>query len=883
MDSHPQSRSRTASSIPPRGPKPLRQSQAHMVPYSDSDTYAHSYPHLSSSSSIPTRNLIEQYESMTSAPSTRKAASGYLITPPVTPAKPAPDKTTVDRGPKAKSPLRRSIQNLVTAFRRRTGTERSSESHSRSPYVDSGSVGLPPTFISPAQLVSNEKPFNSYGCSISQPMMRTGSLLYLTSSLEPGLAAWKHCSATLNSQQNYISVTWITEEGRSSEHIISLVACADVRSITSHQLGEPLKTALVPQDTGPDSLKVFEILFEGRSRERFAAFSVQERAAWVSAIWDVVILDHDKDKARYVEPFFTEAPLGDSRCSWISPKSQNPCLENPLPPIPTQDDHRSASPVFEVSPSKIFPGEDLPRKDATSLGVLNSGHTRVKSPSIANLDRLSVVQQRLAQISKLPGPPALDASLPSRSTRSTEPTTPQDESIAERRNLVERSFSIRSTASLGSNFFIDCYGEQENSQKTSPFLNDPPGKLPRGPENARSLESLPGVKTPSTHRITEFDDVCSNTAPSHPADETSPARSVDLLASSGSCRVNHSEAELGSLHSKVDCMRRFFEGLQETNTRTVQELSHGVSRALAAHQRNNDLGPISAKLDQVLDNQRQVSSALSRTAHDAVNWPTEPTEAKLDDIILLLRRSQGDRDGHDVLASKLEELQHAFRASERNRADQEHQQGDSVRYLNELNHWLEAFVANGTSQIQGVAENVEALCRRLDSGEYNFGAQPNSISTLQATIDRLGTLVNERIGRGSDIEHPMSSEAVVAVITQQRAEHHDVLRALVSEISNEIRGERLRFVDAMKEATAINVQIHVEHFKEELSREVFGMAKEVGRLHKERQDVENKIAELYAFYSQSQANAQRPPVSITPDSAYYRQSQPYAGGMFPGV
>lgn len=76
-----------------------------------------------------------------------------------------------------------------------------------------------------------------------------------------------------------------------------------------------------------------------------------------------------------------------------------------------------------------------------------------------------------------------------------------------------------------------------------------------------------------------------------------------------------------------------------------------------------------------------------------------------------------------------------------------------------------------------------------------------------------------------------------------------------SELSNEIRGERLRFVDAMKEATAINVQsqsvceiidvtysfpsiiVHVEQLKEELAREV--------------------RADLFAFYSK-----QRQPTAV---------------------
>ena len=79
----------------------------------------------------------------------------------------------------------------------------------------------------------------------------------------------------------------------------------------------------------------------------------------------------------------------------------------------------------------------------------------------------------------------------------------------------------------------------------------------------------------------------------------------------------------------------------------------------------------------------------------------------------------------------------------------------------------------------------------------------------------------------------------------------------------------MRFVEAMKEATTINVQsrlfyltirpycdsyhytpaVHVEEFKQELSREVMAMTQEVGRLHREKQQIENQISDLFSFYS----------------------------------
>jgi len=43
--------------------------------------------------------------------------------------------------------------------------------------------------------------------------------------------------------------------------------------------------------------------------------------------------------------------------------------------------------------------------------------------------------------------------------------------------------------------------------------------------------------------------------------------------------------------------------------------------------------------------------------------------------------------------------------------------------------------------------------------------------------------------------------------------------------------------------------VHVEHFKQDLNREVMAMTEEVGRLHREKQMIENQISDLFAFYS----------------------------------
>ncbi|PPR07712.1 hypothetical protein CVT26_003735, partial [Gymnopilus dilepis] len=183
------------------------------------------------------------------------------------------------------------------------------------------------------------------------------------------------------------------------------------------------------------------------------------------------------------------------------------------------------------------------------------------------------------------------------------------------------------------------------------------------------------------------------------------------------------------------------------------------------------------------------------------------------------------------------------------------QQADSVRYLNELNSWLEAFVQNGTSQIQSISANVDRLCTELGLGSPP--GPPGGLDPSSKDGGNTNTNTNANVNLVNDIRQlVMGMQARDQNFAALQAAVHSLLEVLTAsqnqkeaEISGEIKGERLRFVEAMKEATAINVQLHVEHFKQELSREVMAMTEEVGRLHREKQVVENQISDLFAFYS----------------------------------
>ena len=49
-------------------------------------------------------------------------------------------------------------------------------------------------------------------------------------------------------------------------------------------------------------------------------------------------------------------------------------------------------------------------------------------------------------------------------------------------------------------------------------------------------------------------------------------------------------------------------------------------------------------------------------------------------------------------------------------------------------------------------------------------------------------------------------ERVMLALEQQRQQQELLLRALATDLTTEIRGERIRFVEAMQQATSVNVQ-----------------------------------------------------------------------------
>ena len=177
-----------------------------------------------------------------------------------------------------KSPIRQSIKNLLSVLKKGTiRLSKKSDDKLGVPYVG------PRSMEGESKSSSSEWPTNQAketSKSRRSGKKQTGSLLYLAG--EQGSLAWKTCNVTL--EGNRIVLASFTPNMDLYVREIILSHCVDVYSLSHVQLDADEAT-LLNEVTDGGKMKVFEVLFKGRSREKFAAKTVRERAGWISAIW----------------------------------------------------------------------------------------------------------------------------------------------------------------------------------------------------------------------------------------------------------------------------------------------------------------------------------------------------------------------------------------------------------------------------------------------------------------------------------------------------------------------------------------------------------------------------------------------------------------------
>lgn len=478
-----------------------------------------------------TKQLIGRYESMNNSPPRFVYAySGKPLAVPVQHAHYISQK-------KEKSPIRQSFRNLFSVFKKATGGGKGA-THDDLPTV--------PPVLSIFKNPSSSRP---------TPRVFSGPLLYLWrprySSEALIYPRWITCTAILENDR--ITIASMDPQSSPTLHTIYLSHCSDVRSLTVQQL-DPSENSSLQQRKDIDELRVFEILFEGRAREKFAATSVRERAGWVSAIWCVLtVLYYFKNRCLFIlrdailpsqEPNGTdheasrsseniegahEVPENSSpmestatscRLPLGDPNLSQTYAERLLPPIPSESQVndrqlKSSLVALQDQPVAFSPVSPsiYPSTRPTSRASSKEANPRSTSPSLMNLGRLSVVQQRLAQIERNTsqqscGSGLTSPTLSSRDSRSTHLTTPllRSGKATIPHNALD-SKRMETVMSSSNRSILDSYGDTRPGLMETPVMEElvqvpHPGEF-MGPQQASPHSTDEGI----TSHLEPFADI----------------------------------------------------------------------------------------------------------------------------------------------------------------------------------------------------------------------------------------------------------------------------------------------------------------------------------------------------------------------------------------
>lgn len=226
-----------------------------------------------------TKQLIHRFESMTDA----AGAVQVQVNRPSDPTRMSSetDSRDIHRAFLTAAPhkskrrsLSNSLRNFMSVFKKKKDKESDDDDCIPPYHTPELNVTAPeePAPLPIPQTVSRPSGKEIVPSSNKAGSTLSGSLLYL--SRPPShLPVWMSCTVAL--YNSHLLLTWYTMHDTPSSHIIQLDGFMDVRSLNER---------LSRSDTEGD-LKTFELAFEGRPRETFAATSSQDRARWVGAIW----------------------------------------------------------------------------------------------------------------------------------------------------------------------------------------------------------------------------------------------------------------------------------------------------------------------------------------------------------------------------------------------------------------------------------------------------------------------------------------------------------------------------------------------------------------------------------------------------------------------
>lgn len=216
-----------------------------------------------------TKHLISRYESMATQPAAPSKSRPTFNTAELSPPPALPHFASK----KDKSSVRQSFRNLMGIFKK-------GDSKFKLNQVFSGKR---------ASSAYGEDSLRSRTTAPASQVGMSGTVLYMARvsdgvSMNSILPVWTTSTASL--AMPHLVISSVSINGHPDTQMISLQDVSDVRSLTSHEFDSE-ELALLPKDYELEDLRFFEILMDGKPRERFAVTSLHERADWVSSIWFV--------------------------------------------------------------------------------------------------------------------------------------------------------------------------------------------------------------------------------------------------------------------------------------------------------------------------------------------------------------------------------------------------------------------------------------------------------------------------------------------------------------------------------------------------------------------------------------------------------------------
>ncbi|EUC58716.1 hypothetical protein RSOL_273310 [Rhizoctonia solani AG-3 Rhs1AP] len=318
--------------------------------------------------------------------------------------------------------------------------------------------------------------------------------------------------------------------------------------------------------------------------------------------------------------------------------------------------------------------------------------------------------------------------------------------------------------------------------------------------------------------------------------------------------------------------------LPVTEITIIMEKLDSISNSIANPTAPMDISLIQATLEDI----RELSQA--RQTSDAA--PVSATQVDMSDVLMKLdgitaicqsimvaRTETNLETDSDGPQEAQQTLLNALKEDVEHRTTQAQQTAELVRYSN-----VEKFVANASTQMDSVGTGLGALRRDLGLDpppltdgqsmdispqgviqEFRtmFEEQVKSAADIAASLNALLVAFNEEQAHNAQARENLATDSVLKMIEVQRQEQERLLKQLSSDLSSDIRGERIRFVEAMVQATSMNVQLHVEEFKKQLTHEVLALTDEVGRLREERKTIQHQIAQLFLVKSEHESECHR--------------------------